>query len=63
MQLTIIFTIRAIKIILEALLTIFTPIMLALFSMLSIANYAHNYAGIIGGSLLISLCMNFKNDC
>ena len=32
------------------------PIMLALCSMLSGTYYAHNYASIIGGSLLCSVC-------
>ena len=36
-------------------------IMLALCSMLSGTYYAHNYASIIGRSLLITVCVYFKN--
>ena len=35
----------------------FLPIMLALYSMLLLSNYAQNYAGIIGSSLLHILNM------
>ena len=36
------------------------PIMLALCSMLSDTCYAHNYVSIIGGSLAINRCLNFR---
>ena len=38
------------------------PIMLALCSILSDTYYAHNYASIIGGSLLISLAANASSN-